>query len=170
MPDHTAVVLIGHGGVPKDAPSDLVSELKRLEAARERKGELRMGEHEAQLDAQIRNWPRTPETDPYQAGLERVAEALRPRIAPRRLLVAYNEFCGPSVQRAVADLAAEGFRRILLVTTMFTPGGSHSDREIPELVTMLGQDHPGVEIDYAWPFDMDLVADFLTRHIEARKA
>lgn len=161
-----AVILIGHGGVPADAPRDKIAELKRLEAARQARGELRMSEREAELDEEIRNWPRTAESDPYKAGLEAVASRLRERLAPRRLAIAYSEFCTPSVEQAVADLAAEGYQRILLVTTMFTPGGSHSDRELPELVELLRQDHPGVEIEYLWPYDLDQVADFLLCHID----
>ncbi|RMF19313.1 MAG: hypothetical protein D6760_13185 [Deltaproteobacteria bacterium] len=165
-----AIVLIGHGGVPADAPREKIAELKRLEAAREARGELRMSEREAALDAEIRNWPRTAESDPYKAGLEAVAARLERQLAPRRLVVAYNEFCAPSVEQAVADLAAEGYERILLVTTMFTPGGSHSDRELPELTDLLRRDHPGVEIEYLWPFDLDLVADFLARHIDRARS
>ncbi len=166
MSKKEAVILIGHGGVPTDAPRDKIAELKRLEAARQARGELRMSEREAELDTEIRNWPRTAESDPYKAGLEAVASRLRKRLAPRRLAIAYNEFCAPSVEQAVADLAAEGFQRILLVTTMFTPGGSHSDRELPKLLELLRHDHPGVQIDYLWPFDLDQVADFLLRHID----
>jgi len=32
-----------------------------------------------------------------------------------------------------------GFEDIILTTTMFTPGGSHSDKEIPEEVEKLRQ-------------------------------
>ena len=44
-----AIVLVGHGGVPKDYPHDLVITLKRLEAQRrstgERADEQRTGLH-----------------------------------------------------------------------------------------------------------------------------
>ncbi len=164
--DREAVVLIGHGGVPTDMPRSLVARLKQLEAERERLGRTEMSEEEARLDHQVRHWPRTPQTDPYQAGLEAIADRLRSRIAPRQLVVAYNEFCAPRVEEAVAELAASGATRILLVSTMFTPGGSHSDRELPELLTRLRERYPAVRIEYLWPFDLDLVADFLARHIE----
>jgi len=161
-----AVLLVGHGGVPVDAPPALVAELKQLEAARMRKGESQMSEREAELDRAIREWPRTKETDPYKWGLEAIAESLAELIRPRRLDVAYNEFCAPSVDDAVDRLIAEGFDRITIVTTMFTPGGSHSELEIPAIVEALGRRHPHAEIAYAWPYRLDDVAAFLAAHID----
>jgi len=160
-----AVILVGHGGIPSDCPGDLVSELKRLEGMRRARGLVEMSPREAELDKQIRDWPRTPESDPYGAGLEKVAQRLRQRVAPRKLVVAYNEFCAPSLEDAIAELVAEGTRRIVLTTTMFTPGGSHSEVEIPEIVELAQKHHPDVEIRYAWPFDLERAADFLADQI-----
>lgn len=156
-----AVILVGHGGIPSDCPGDLVSELKRLEGMRRARGQVEMSPREAELDKQVREWPRTPKTDPYGAGLEQIALRLRDRVAPRKLVVAYNEFCAPSLEDAIADLVAEGTKTILLTTTMFTPGGSHSEQEIPEIVEHARKLHPGVDIRYAWPFDLERAADFL---------
>ena len=66
------VILVGHGGIPKDCPQDLVTKLKRLEAQR-RAAKLPPSAEELELDGKIRHWPRTAETDPYQAGPEAVA-------------------------------------------------------------------------------------------------
>ncbi|MBH0191206.1 MAG: hypothetical protein HP492_05470, partial [Nitrospira sp.] len=63
------VILVGHGGIPKGCPQDMVTKLKRLEAQR-RAAKLPPSVEELELDAKIRRWPRTAETDPYQAGLE----------------------------------------------------------------------------------------------------
>ncbi|MEI8359557.1 MAG: CbiX/SirB N-terminal domain-containing protein [Deltaproteobacteria bacterium] len=160
-----AVILVGHGGIPADCPGELVSELKRLEAQRRASGRIEMSPREAELDARIRDWPRTPETDPYAAGLESIAARLAPRVAPRRLVVAYNEFCAPSLESAIEDLVVEGFQRLVLTTTMFTPGGSHSELEIPEIVEQARKLHPEVDIRYAWPFDLDRAAGFLAEQI-----
>ena len=43
---------------------------------------------------------------------------------------------------------------------MFTPGGIHSEREIPEIVEKLRLKYPQVQIKYPWPFDLNQVADF----------
>ena len=72
-----ALILVGHGGTASDIPRELISELKQLEGRRASTGESAPGKREAELDLQVRNWPRTADTDPYQAGLEGVARALQ---------------------------------------------------------------------------------------------
>ena len=69
-----AVVLVGHGGLASDMPRGMVQELMALEGRRQASGGP-VTEREAELDRTIRTWPRTPESDPYKTGLERVAEA-----------------------------------------------------------------------------------------------
>src|SRR6185436_9481188 len=102
-----AVLLVGHGGVPRDYPHESVTRLKRLEAQRRTTGGAPTAE-EVELDQRIRRWPRKPETDPYQAGPEALAASLRQRLTPVQLAVAYNEFCSPTIAEAVADLVAAG--------------------------------------------------------------
>ncbi|QPJ60468.1 MAG: hypothetical protein G3M70_00605 [Candidatus Nitronauta litoralis] len=155
-----AVVLIGHGGVPKDLPRGWVTELKRMESERRAKGG-EPSQMEIEADQKIRNWPRTPENDPYRMGLESLAVQLESLLEDERLVVAYNEFCSPSIEMAVTDLANEGFSQIALVTTMVTPGGSHADGEIPEEVAKLQKRFPDAQIRYAWPFDLSKVAELI---------
>ena len=50
--------------------------------------------------------------------------------------------------------------------TMFTSGGSHSEVEIPEILDHLRPQYPGVELRYAWPFDLKLVANTLTEQVQ----
>jgi sirohydrochlorin cobaltochelatase len=69
---------------------------------------------------------------------------------------------------AVARLAAQGASKITVLTTMFTPGGSHSEFELPAEVTQISDQYPGVTIEYAWPYPLDLIADFLLSHIDRR--
>jgi len=158
------VVLVGHGGIPKDYPADLVSKLKRLEAQRRAAGQP-MSQEEYELDTKIRTWPRTPSTDPYQAGLEALANHMKPMLNGAQFSVAYNEFCGPTLSEAVKDLIANKAKHITVVSTMFTPGGSHSEFEIPEEMEELRAKHPDVQLHYAWPFDLNQVAKMLTDHI-----
>lgn len=159
-------MLVGHGGVPSDCPAELVSELKRLEVERRARGLRTVGAREAELDRTVRHWPRSAATEPYSAGLEAVAEHLARRVAPRRLVLAYNEFCAPSVEEAIESLVRQGATRITLATTMFTPGGSHSELEIPQIVARARAAHAGVEIRYAWPFDLARAAAFLADQID----
>ena len=49
---------------------------------------------------------------------------------------------------------------------MFTPGGYHSEVEIPEILDHLRPQHPEVELRYAWPFDLILVANTLTEQVK----
>lgn len=124
-----------------------------------------MGAREAELDAKIRQWPRTKETDPYKYGLESMLQGLAPKLGGRRVVEAYNEFCAPSVEDAIADLVKDGASHITLLTTMFTRGGSHAEFEIPELVEYARTQYPDVTIEYVWPFDLNRVVDFLAAHV-----
>jgi sirohydrochlorin cobaltochelatase len=158
------VVLVGHGGIPKDCPQDLVTRLKRLEAQR-RAAKMPPSQEEAELDTKIRGWPRTADTDPYRSGLEALAAALRPQLDGVLFAVAYNEFCAPTLEEAVEELIKKGATHIVVTTTMFTPGGSHSEVEIPEILDRLRPLHPGVDLRYAWPFDLSMVAKMLLEQV-----
>ncbi|MDE2492236.1 MAG: CbiX/SirB N-terminal domain-containing protein [Elusimicrobia bacterium] len=165
-----AVVLIGHGATASDTPRALIAELKKLESERQARRETAMSPREAELDRRVRDWPRTPENDPYKAGVEEIARALAPRLGGRKLVVAYNEFCAPSVEDAIEALAREGFTRVELVCTMYTRGGVHSEFELPALVESERRKHPGLTIDYAWPFEPAFIAEFLAGQLDRARA
>jgi len=167
MANKEAVILIGHGGTPSDAPKAVIGELKRLEGERQARREAVMGAREAELDKLIREWPRTLATDPYKFGVEEIGAALAPKLGGRKLVCAYNEFCAPSVEDAIEGLVKDGFTRISLISTMFTRGGVHAECEIPGIVIAETKKHPGVVIEYAWPFDADLIAGFLSEQLGA---
>ncbi len=159
------VILVGHGGIPKGCPQELITKLKRLEGQR-RAAKLPPSAEELELDAKVRQWPRTAETDPYQAGLEQVATRLRAQLNGALFAVAYNEFCTPTLEESVESLIKQGATHITVTTTMFTPGGSHSEVEIPEILDQLRPHYPKVELRYAWPFDLDSVANTLAEQIQ----
>jgi sirohydrochlorin cobaltochelatase len=161
-----AGVLVGHGGLPRDFPRELVAELKHLERSR-RDGHVPPSRRESELEQQLRHWPRTPESDPYRFGLDEIAEALRARLGDTPLYVAFNEFCAPSVAEALTAAVSGGARRVIVIPSMLTPGGSHSEVEIPESIARVQKHHPSVEIVYAWPFEPALVADLLLNRIRA---
>lgn len=158
------VILVGHGGIPKGCPQELVTKLKRLEGQR-RAAKLPPSAEELEIDTKVRQWPRNAETDPYQAGLEQVAARLRAQLNGALFAVAYNEFCAPTLEESVEALITQGATHIVVTTTMFTPGGSHSEVEIPEILDHLRPQYPNVELRYAWPFDLDLVANTLAEQI-----
>jgi sirohydrochlorin cobaltochelatase len=160
------VVLVGHGGIPTDCPRDLVIKLKRLESERKHTGQSASSD-EMEIDRTIRHWPRTATTDPYQAGLQALASSLRRQLGETLFGVAYNEYCDPTLEDAVAELVRQGATEITVITTMFTPGGSHSEIEIPQTIDRLRQVYQGVTLHYAWPFDLDLVASMLAAQIRS---
>jgi len=159
------IILVGHGGIPKDYPGDLVTKLKRLEAQRRAAGQP-MSAEELELDTKIRTWPRTAESDPYQAGLEALGAQMKPMVNGALFALAYNEFCGPTLQQAVENLIKQGAQSITVVSTMFTPGGSHSEYEIPEELEELRHKHPKVILQYAWPYNLSQVSKMLMEHID----
>ena len=159
-----AVVLVGHGGLPTDYPRERLTKLKALEGRRRATGTEKSSE-EVALEQELRSWPRTPATDPYQTGLETLAGKLKARLNGALFSVAYNEFCAPTVEDAIERLIGEGATAITVIPSMLTPGGSHSEVEIPEILAALRLKHPGIEIRYAWPFDLDQVAGMLAQHL-----
>lgn len=163
--DTQGVVLVGHGGIPRDCPYELVMSLKRLEARRRATGGTPTAE-EVELDRQIRQWPRTASNDPYKAGLEALAARLEPLLEGSLFRIAYNEYCAPTLEEAVEELLKEGARQIMVVPSMLTPGGSHAEREIPQAIDCLRRKHPGVVFRYAWPFDLDVVAGMLATQVK----
>lgn len=158
------VVLVGHGGVAKDCPRELVRRFKALEVQRSVQGGEPTQE-EIELGRQIRGWPRTPATDPYQAGLRCLASGLQALLTDERLIVAFNEFCAPSLEEAVETLVSEGVEVITVLTSMLTPGGVHSEVEIPQILDRLRERYTAVELRYAWPFDMNRLARMLADHV-----
>jgi sirohydrochlorin cobaltochelatase len=143
---------------------ELITKLKRLEGQRWAAG-TPMSAEEHELDTRIRQWPRTPETDPYQSGLEAVAAQLQANLGAVLFAVAYSEFCAPTLEESVEELIKKDATHMTVTTTKFTPGGSHSEIQIPEILDYLRPQHSGVELRYAWPFDLKLVANTLTEQV-----
>ena len=159
-----AVILIGHGGLPSDIPKDIVEDFMKIHKSRVRMG-TPITSKEKELESIIRNWERTPESDPYKSGLEKLATHLAPRLEGFILKTAYNEFCYPSIEQAADELVKEGVTEVILITTMITPGGSHSELEIPEEVEDLRIKHPEISFQYAWPYDLEAFSVLLSDHI-----
>lgn len=163
-PARRAVVLVGHGGVPRDYPRERLTQLRGLEAKR-RVTKAPPCPEEVALETELRQWPRTPATDPYQAGLKSLAAHLRPLLEPARLVLAYNEFCAPTLAEAVRALAAEGVTDIVAVPSMFTPGGVHAEIDIPETIDASRAELPHLSVRYAWPFGQEHLASFFVEHL-----
>jgi len=163
--DKSAVILVGHGGLPSDLPSGIVEKFMRLHKSRVKAG-TEITSEEIELDNTIRRWERSPETDPYKSGLEDLAVHMEPLLKNFILKTAYNEFCYPTIEEAIEELASKSVSKIILVTTMITRGGSHSEQEIPEELEVLRKKFKDIEIQYAWPFDIDTFALFMSTHVK----
>ena len=161
----TAVILVGHGGLPSDMPSDIVEKFMRLHKTRVKAGG-EASDQEIELDNTIRRWARTPDSDPYKSGLENLATHMEKFLNDFIVKTAYNEFCYPTIEEAIGELDVDKVTRIILVTTMITRGGSHSEKEIPEELEVLREKFKDIDIQYAWPFDMDSFALFLSDHVK----
>jgi sirohydrochlorin cobaltochelatase len=159
-----AVILIGHGGLPSDIPKQVVEDFMKVHKQRIRM-KTPITSQEKNLESIIRNWERTPESDPYKSGLEKLAAHLAPKLEHCILKTAYNEFCFPSIEQAADQLAEENVKEVILITTMITPGGSHSESEIPEEVDALRLKYPNMNFQYAWPYDLDIFSNLLSDHI-----
>lgn len=164
------VLLVGHGVPATDCPAELVGQLMGLQwgagghHAGDGQGSVR--QRILELDGKIRNWPRRAGNDPYKEGLERLAEALKPLLSADLFAVAYNEFCAPSVPEALEELIRRGAERILVIPSMVTPGGVHSEMDIPRAIEQVRTRHREVTLQYVWPFDLKEVAGLLASHLE----
>ncbi len=91
-----AILLVGHGAPASDSPPELIGRLKEMESRR-RRNHLPPDQDERDLDRTLRDWPRTPENDPYKFGLDAIAKGLKTRLSGELLKVAFNEFCAPDI-------------------------------------------------------------------------
>ncbi|MBI3615438.1 MAG: hypothetical protein HY211_02860 [Candidatus Omnitrophica bacterium] len=159
--EKTAVVLIGHGAPATDCPPQLVGELMGLEW-----GGPDLKKRAEELDAKIRDWPRHPGNDPYKVGLEKLASELRRMLPSELFAIGYNEFCRPSIPEALEQVIRQGATRVLVIPSMLTPGGLHSEVDIPRALQKVRETHPAIEVEYLWPFDLKEVAALLSGQIQ----
>ena len=64
----------------------------------------------------------------------------------------------------------QGATRIFVIPSMLTPGGVHSEEDIPRTLQQMRGRHPEIAIDYVWPFDLEQVAGLLAAHIQRASA
>lgn len=163
----SVIVLAMHGSPPNDFPKREMAELFDLRARLRRvdeTGRAAMERRLADLEAKMRDWPRTAQNDPYHAGSRELAACLS-RATRCQVIVGFNEFCAPSLDDALNQAAALGPEKVVVVTPMMTRGGEHSEVDIPDAVRAAQQRHPRISIVYVWPFEVSEVAEFLATQI-----
>lgn len=162
------VVLAMHGTPPRDLPPQVMGEWfglhGRLEHAQGAEREA-LEKRFAELDARMRNWPRTAANDPFHASSLELAAQLQ-QATGLQVLVGFNEFCAPSLDEALEEAIRAGADKVIVVTPMMTRGGEHAERDIPTAIERVQQRHTAVSIVYAWPFDSGEVARFLARRVQ----
>ncbi len=161
------IVLAMHGAPPLDYPRAELSEFFGLHARMEHapaEQRAAIAPRYFELDRKVRSWPRTPENDPFYAGACALADALS-TAAGCEVLLGFNEFCAPSLEEALDQSAASGAGHVVVITPMVTRGGEHSEKEIPAAVQDAQQRYPQVEFRYAWPLDLQAVAQFLAGQV-----
>jgi sirohydrochlorin cobaltochelatase len=85
---------------------------------------------------------------------ERVLAQVRAGAPGRAAVLAYLEFMSPDLGGAVRALVEQGHRSIRVVPLFLGPGG-HLRQEIPRLVSIARDAHPGVSIELAAPAGQD---------------
>ncbi len=166
----SAVILLAmHGMPPNDFPKNEMAEFFELRGTLKRSGGVSpdlIRRHD-ELDLKMRRWPRAPQNDPFYTGSQELANHLG-RETGRKVVVGFNEFCGPGMEEALdkAVAAAGPAGKVVVVTPMMTRGGEHAKADIPAAIRKAQQKHPKAEIVYAWPFEFSAVARFLASQVE----
>jgi len=161
------VVIVMQGTPPRDLPQYEVAELFTLHT---RLKHIYSSEREsleqryAELDKKIRNWPRTEHNDPLFATSQQLSVLLK-QVTGYEVIVAFNEYCSPSVREAIDLAIKRGADKVVVTTTIMTCVGGQSEIDIAAAIERAQAQHTGIPIVYAWPFEISEVARFLTTHI-----
>jgi sirohydrochlorin ferrochelatase len=156
------VVLVGHGQLPSDIPKELRSEYLKLKFKENR---TRLEEERfEELENVVLNWARNEVNDPYAHSLQTLASELSMIGGYEKVVVAFNEFRRPTVEEALVEVCNSDVDVVVVVTTMTTKGGEHSEKDIPELLENMRKKCLK-QIVYAWPFDVRAVARLLVETI-----
>jgi sirohydrochlorin cobaltochelatase len=159
------LILAMHGTPPRDFPPAEMAEFMRLHAQAEHAPlNPRDADRSVELERRLRAWPRTPDNDPFHAASHELGKALGDA-AGAPVIVAFNEFCDPTVEAALAQAVERSPKEVVVVTPMLTPGGEHAAVDIPAAIERTRQAYPDVRFVYAWPIPLESTASFLADHV-----
>jgi len=160
----TVILMAMHGGIPADFPKYDLGRFFQLHG----KPKQSLNDQEKVdleiLDDELRNWPRSAANDPYYAGCVELQQALEKNLS-LPVLLAFNEYCAPSIEDAIVECSASGtIKNIIVVTTMTTTGGSHSEKDIPAAISRAQKElqNKDINIEYRWPVPLDMTVKFMT--------
>ncbi len=161
------ILLAMHGVPPADFPPSELGEFFRLHSFAESglRGVRDFPEARyRELERKMRLWTRTPENDPFFMTSERLVRSLQAKTG-LEVVAGFIEFCAPNLDEAFGQMVSRGAERIIVVTPMMTSGGQHAERDIPEAISRAVKAFPNIRIDYAWPFPLEEIVDFLAAQI-----
>jgi sirohydrochlorin cobaltochelatase len=165
------IILVMHGMPPRDFPKDEMAEYFRqydpfhhVASHGHHHGSNRFLE----LDEKMKRWPRNPENDLFYGAAFRLAKQLEVT-SGCPVLVGFNEFCAPDLTEALETAASRKPDNVFVITPMMTPGGIHSEVDIPNTIRAAKAKHPGVRFEYVWPYDLANVATFLNEQITSHR-
>ncbi len=169
--ERTALVVVGHGAPATDFPREKLRAIIELErqitaAGGEESAPKEIVEKLEELEREARRHPRNERNDPYNAAVQRLAQAIARKGKFGTVLVAHNEFCGLDVDEAVDEAVKSGATKVFVATTMITPNNRHSDVDIAMKVARAQNKHPNVQVIYVWPIAVNNIADFFVNEIE----
>ncbi len=151
-----SVVIVGHGAPASDFPK--LKEYFKLHDSHTPEAE--------QIEHELRNWPRNEKNDPYWAGFMKVVEEFKKKYKNfYSVYYAFNEMCGPTVEEALFKASKDKPDLIIVTSIMFTPGGGHSEKDIPAAIEMFIEEHPDIKVVYAWPYSQEAIADFINTQL-----
>lgn len=162
------IVLAMHGSPPLDFPKHELGEFFNLHLRIEhmpQSVDAALKQRCDALEAKMRAWPRTKENDPFFVSSNKLANQIK-KITGNETFVGFNEFCNPTVEEALLEALSLSPEKVIVITPMMTPGGEHSEIDIPATIKSVQAQHPDIPIIYAWPFDRAEVAQFLSGQIE----
>ncbi|UCE97255.1 MAG: CbiX/SirB N-terminal domain-containing protein [Dehalococcoidia bacterium] len=160
-------VLVMQGIPPRDFPQYEVAELftlsTRLKYTYGVEREALEKRH-TELDKKIRNWPRTEHNDPLIASSHQLSTLLK-QTTNYEVIVAYNEYCSPSVDEALDLAVRSGADKIVVIPMSMVSVGGQLEVDIAKAIEHAQSWRIGIPITCAWPFDISEVIQLIKKHI-----
>jgi sirohydrochlorin cobaltochelatase len=107
------------------------------------------------------HWPRNENNDAYWAGFMKVVKEVEKTNKYSSVHPAFNEMCAPTVDEALNEALKTNPDEILITSIMVTPGGGHSEHDIPKTIEAFKKKNPSIKVVYAWPYDPADISNML---------
>jgi len=164
---NTIIVIAMQGTPPRGFPQQEVAELFTLQTklARTYDSERELLKRRcAELDTKIRKWPRTEHDDPIVATSHHLSVMIK-QVTGHEVIAAFSEYISPNVDEAI-DLAVKmGADKVVVTSTIMACAGTKTEVDIAVALEQAQVENTGIQVVYAWPYEISEVARFLTSHL-----